>query len=100
MAAIDASGRFAGVARYAAYPDDLSTAEVAMEVVDEWQRHGVGTLLTKRVVARARSNGFDRLRATTMWENAPARALLRRLGFRASGTIDSLLDLELALLPE
>src|SRR5437764_9288 len=40
VAAIDASGRFTGVARYAACPDDASAAEVAVEVLDDWQRRG------------------------------------------------------------
>jgi hypothetical protein len=37
------------------------------------------------IVIRARASGIGRLTATTQWDNWPARALLRRLGFRTAG---------------
>jgi GNAT superfamily N-acetyltransferase len=47
---------------------------VAVEVVDEIQKMGVGTALVARLVDRARAIGFTLLIATTLWENRPARA--------------------------
>jgi hypothetical protein len=74
---------------------------VAIEVADQWQRRGIGTALAEHLVNRARINGLDRLSATTRWENVPARALLRRLGFRAraSGSGSGEIELDLALQP-
>jgi len=37
------------------------------------------------------------LTASSAWSNAPARGLLRSLGFRAPGSDADVLDLELAL---
>jgi RimJ/RimL family protein N-acetyltransferase len=97
IAAFDSGGRMLGVARYAAFSDGQDGAEIAVAIVDEWHGRGLGTALMRRAVARARLNGFTLLRATTLWENIPARALLRGLGFRATGSGGGVVDLELAL---
>jgi GNAT superfamily N-acetyltransferase len=55
-------------------------AEVAFEVVDAWQGQGVGRRLVDELAALARSQGILRLRATVAYGNAPALALLRRVG--------------------
>lgn len=54
--------------------DRVGVAEVAVEVADELQNMGIGTALARRLVERARANGFTLLTATTLWENKPARA--------------------------
>lgn len=86
-----------GEARYAAWPGRPNAADLAVTVRDDLQGRGLGRALTKRVVAQARGNGFAVLTASTAWSNAPARGLLRSLGFRALGSNAGVLDLELAL---
>ncbi len=95
LAAIDDRGRMIAVARYA----ELSpcTADVAVEVADEYHGRGIGSDLVRRIVALARENGYVHLAATTLWENAGARALFKRLGFRATGSGGGAVDLELRL---
>jgi protein lysine acetyltransferase len=88
-----------GVARYVRVADRVGVAEVAFEVADELQRRGIGTELATRVADRARANGFTVLTATTLWENRPARALMRRLGFRARASHGREVELELELEP-
>jgi RimJ/RimL family protein N-acetyltransferase len=84
IAAIDQrDGSIIGIARYVRIADRSRVADVACAVADDMQNMGVGTELAERMVRRARSNGFTLLTATTLWENPPARALLRRLQFRA-----------------
>ena len=78
-------------------PIELGSRTVAVEVADELQGMGIGTALARRVVRRARANGFALLTATALWENRPARALLRRLGFHARGSTGGVIDLELEL---
>src|SRR5690242_8274666 len=98
LAAIDQrDGSLVGVARYVQYIDTPRVAAVAFEVADERQRLGIGTALLQRLLSRARHNGLDRLSATTRWENLPARALLRRFGFRARFSAGGELELDLAL---
>jgi RimJ/RimL family protein N-acetyltransferase len=100
LVAIDQrDGSIAGVGRYVRYADRPAVAEVAVEVADELQRMGIGTALVGRLVERARINEVERLTATTLWENRPARALLGRLGFRARGSHGGELDFELVLVP-
>jgi RimJ/RimL family protein N-acetyltransferase len=86
-----------GVCRYVHVVDRPGAAEVAVEVTDELQNMGIGTALARQTVQRARANGFALLTATTLWENRPARALLRRLEFRAHTSDGSEIELELKL---
>ena len=100
IAAVDQrDGSLVGVARYVRVADRPGVADVAVEVVDGKQNMGVGTALVARVLDRARANGFARLTATTLWENRPARALTRRLGFRARASRGPEIELELELNP-
>jgi GNAT superfamily N-acetyltransferase len=100
IAAVDqGDGSIVGVARYVRVADRVGVADMAIEVVDELQNMGIGTGLARRVVERARVNGFALLTATTLWENRPARALLRRLRFHARASHGSEIDLELKLEP-
>jgi RimJ/RimL family protein N-acetyltransferase len=100
IAAIDErDGSIVGVGRYAEFADRASVAELAAEVADELQGMGIGTALARCTVLRARENGFTLLTATTLWENRPARALLRRLGFCARESHGTTIELELKLAP-
>ncbi len=85
-----------GVARYVQDGGE-GVAELAVEVADDMQNRGIGSALVARTIESAGANGFTRLTAMTLWDNGPARALMRRFGFRpvaAHGTTISLaLDL-------
>jgi RimJ/RimL family protein N-acetyltransferase len=92
-------GAIVGVARYAHHAGTPGDADLAVEVIDELQGMGIGSALARRTVRSARANGFVLLTATTLWENRPARALLRRLGFRARASQGGEIELELQLDP-
>src|SRR3954452_4357283 len=57
VAAEPITGRLIGVARYALNPGDGTSADIAVVVTDAWQGRGVGTVLSRRIVERARANG-------------------------------------------
>ena len=100
LAALDPrDGSIVGTARYVEEADRPGVADVAIEVVDELQNRGIGTVLAAAVVERARENGLAVLMATTQWDNRPARALLRRLRFHTRARERGELELELALAP-
>jgi RimJ/RimL family protein N-acetyltransferase len=65
-----------GIARYAL--DEVGDAEVAYEVVDAWQGHGVGRTLVEAIVRAARTAGIRRIRASVLRENEASLAVLRR----------------------
>ncbi len=69
-----------GVARYIRLPDDPTTAEAAVAVVDERQGREIGTILLEVLAASARQHGIQRFRAWVLAENAPMVELLRDLG--------------------
>jgi ribosomal protein S18 acetylase RimI-like enzyme len=79
------TGGWVGVARYATFPGDPRTADVAVTIADGWQGRGVGSALLELIVERARQEGLVALRATTLLENGPALRMLRRLGFETTG---------------
>ena len=80
VAAVDGrTGRAIGLARFVR-DSDAPEAEIAFEVVDDWQGRGVGRLLVEEVARMAREQGILRLRAFVDRSNAPALALVRGLG--------------------
>jgi GNAT superfamily N-acetyltransferase len=100
IAAVDQhDGSIVGFGHYAHDTDRVGSASVAVAVADELQSMGIGTALARGTVQRARANGFALLTATTLWENRPARALLRRLGFRPCSSQGGVIELELPLSP-
>jgi GNAT superfamily N-acetyltransferase len=100
MTAIDMrDGSVLGIARYVEHEGHPGVADTAVAVADEMQRRGIGTALMLRLIACARSNGVHLLTATTLWENRPARALMRRTGFEARGSSGAEIELALRLDP-
>ena len=73
------SGRTVGLARFVR-DQDAPEAEIAFEVVDEWQGHGLGKRLVEELRSVARQQGILRFRALIAHGNAPAFALVRGLG--------------------
>jgi N-acetylglutamate synthase-like GNAT family acetyltransferase len=74
-----AQGQAIGIARLVR---DGDSAEVAVEVADEWQGRRVGTLLMDRLGADARAAGIARLHAVVGADNTASRALMRRASVR------------------
>jgi RimJ/RimL family protein N-acetyltransferase len=100
FAAVDQrDGSIVGVCRYVYCADREGVAEVAGGVADELQNMGIGTALARHTVRRARDNGFALLTATTLRENRPARALLRRFEFCAHASDGIEIELGLKLEP-
>ena len=73
------TGRTIGLARFVR---DTGTpeAEIAFEVVDEWQGRGLGKRLLADLTTLAREQGILRFRALVAHGNAPALRLVRSLG--------------------
>ena len=76
-------GVIVGVARFIRDPAHPDTAEVAVVVADSWQRHGLGTLLLRRLARRAREVGISSVTGDILAENHPTIRLARRLGVRS-----------------
>jgi RimJ/RimL family protein N-acetyltransferase len=101
LAAVDeANGSFVAAARYVQLPDQPHVADVAIEVADDLHRQGIGTALAIRTLDRARANGFTHVTAITLHDNAPARALLRRLHFRPRSSSSHEIEFGLELTPD
>jgi GNAT superfamily N-acetyltransferase len=100
IAAVDVrDGSVLGIARYVGHYGRPGEADTAVAVADDVQRRGIGTALMLRLIACAHSNGFHLLTATTLWENRPARALMRSTGFQARASSGTEIELALELDP-
>jgi RimJ/RimL family protein N-acetyltransferase len=98
LAAIDTvDGSTVGVARFVRSSSQPETAEIACEVVDEWQGRGLGRQLAASLIERARCSSIHRLTASSFSDNLPALALLRRFGFATVKSTVGVSELELVL---
>jgi GNAT superfamily N-acetyltransferase len=78
----DAVRRLIAVARFVRLAEDPSAAEVAIVVADDWQRRGVGSLLSEDLAEEARHAGITRFTATMASDNVPAQRLMAKLTSR------------------
>lgn len=102
LVAIDAEGvgEGVGVARMIRYPDRPTEADVAVTVLDDWQGRGVATALLAELLRR-RPVGVTRIVTTIAADNAPALAMMRRLGaMSVTGTDTPRLDVVVDLEPD
>ena len=76
----DGQEHILGVARYDRVPGS-DTAEVAVAVVDEYQRMGLGAGLLSNLCQVAREHGIRHFSLIVLPENQSMLALLRRLGW-------------------
>jgi ribosomal protein S18 acetylase RimI-like enzyme len=58
---------------------DGGSAEIAFEVADEYQQRGIGSALTRELIADARAAGLTEITALVSSDNPAAVALLRRI---------------------
>jgi GNAT superfamily N-acetyltransferase len=72
--------------RYVALEESRSVGEVALSVVDEYQRRGVGKLLLESLIGLARHVRLNRLEADVMASNRDAIRFFIGRGFRSTGT--------------
>ena len=76
IGAIRPDGVGAGVARFIRLDDEPEVAELAVTVVDEMQRKGLGRILLERLVEAARERGVTHFRAEVLASNTAMLALL------------------------
>ena len=80
VAVVPGSGQLVGVARYIRIPGQPDQAEVAITVLDSWQRRGLGTVLLRELAQRAAEEGIGYFVADILAENQPMVTLAQRLG--------------------
>jgi ribosomal protein S18 acetylase RimI-like enzyme len=98
LVAVDpCDGAIVGVARFVRWHGSPDAADVAIAVIDDWQRRGVGHTLMRELIGVARRDGLARLTATTLVDNRAARGLLRALGFVVAGIAGETMDVALEL---
>ena len=80
--ALDEGGAGIAVGRYVRLTDQPDTAELAFEVVDAHQGHGLGTLLLGALGAVAGDAHIERFHADVLADNRPMRRVLDKAGAR------------------
>jgi GNAT superfamily N-acetyltransferase len=94
-----ADGRPIGIARFVRHRGDSTAADVAVAVVDSWQRRGVGARLAEALGAWARGVAVCRFTIDMMRDNQGAVRLMRHTGgtVRPVGLDDHSAEFELSL---
>jgi acetyltransferase len=59
-----------------------SAGEFAVVVIDQWQRKGLGTEMTKRLIQIAKNEKLTRLVAYTLRENKDMQHMCKKVGFK------------------
>lgn len=72
--------RIVGVARYDR-ASETDVAEVALAVIDEFQRHGLGSILLGELARVARAQGIKSFQLIVLPENREMLGLLRKMGW-------------------
>lgn len=95
------AGEPMGVARFVRTEPTSDRAEVAVTVVDRWQRRGLATALLKRLTERARDEGVRRFTATVLATNADMIEVLEHAGEARTKPADGgLVEMEVELAPD
>ena len=74
------SGEIVGECRFICLPDRPDTADLAVTVIDAWQRRGLASALLARLSARALEVGIAYFSAQILAENRTVLGLLPKLG--------------------
>ncbi len=69
-------------------PPGSTEAEVAFVVADEFQHHGIGSLLLDELARAARERGVQTFKADTLAENTAMLDVFRHAGFPVSSSIE------------
>lgn len=77
---VEHDGEIVGVGRYDRL-EKLCRGEVAFVVADEFQHHGLGSMLLERLVDAARQAGIGEFCASVLAENATMLAVFHGAGF-------------------
>ena len=93
-----ATGEVLAVARFVRLESDPACAEVAVTVVDDWQRRGLGTALLDALADRAREESVTRFTGVALAENRDVLGLFGKLGAvrvvgHGPGTVELAVDL-------
>ncbi len=79
--------RIIGVGRYDRLPES-DVAEVAFVVADDYQHHGIGSLLLDQLARAARERGVGTFVAETLHENHPMLDVFFHSGFDVTSHVD------------
>lgn len=83
-----AGGELIGIAQYVRRPGD-NQAQLAIVIVDEWQRQGLGTRMVAALAHRAVEEGIDSFAVDIQGDNYGALKLFKRVAPSARMTYSS-----------
>ncbi len=84
---VETEGKLIAVGRFDRHAG-TAEAEVAFVVADDYQHHGIGSLLLDELGRAARARGITTFLADTLCENKPMLDVFRHSGFEMSTDID------------
>jgi ribosomal protein S18 acetylase RimI-like enzyme len=94
------SGQALGIARYVRLTDEPEAAEIAVAVIDDWQRRGLAPALLTELTRSAQHADVRRFVALVRADNRDALALFRRVGNRKPRLLGPNFEVVIELQPE
>jgi len=88
-----------GVGRFTRVPDDPETAEVAVTVIDPFQRRGLGSVLLALLYRAAQGLGVKQFRAYVLYENQQLVKTLQALGGTIEEHAEGAVEMTVPILP-
>lgn len=86
-----------GVARYIRSMDEPQSADVAIAIIDDYHRRGLGKRLLCALTGIAIQNGIRHFRGHTFWENRPILGMIRKVNAQTvpegAGVLSFVVDL-------
>jgi GNAT superfamily N-acetyltransferase len=99
LTALAPDGLGIGVARYIRDPHDPHAAEIAIAVIDDWHRRGLGTHLLAQLSERARRRGVRRFTALISADNEAMAGLLATMNAEVTHRGANTVEYQIALPP-
>jgi len=97
--ALDPGGNGIGAARYIRHAHDRHAAEMAIAVVDDWHRRGLGTQLLAQLSDRARHAGVGCFTALISAGNEAMAGLLRTMNAQVTHRETTTIEYQIKLTP-
>ncbi len=86
-----------GVARYIRLLKDSSKAEIAITIVDEYQKLGIGKILINEIINYAKQNNISTFEANAFYFNNTIIGIINNYNYKITSTEEGVLKIEIKI---
>ena len=86
-----------GVSRYIKLNNSPNKAEIAITIIDEYQKMGIGKVLIDEIIPHAKANGIDTFVANAFYFNNTILSIINQYEYTITSVEDGVLKIEIEL---